>query len=68
VVSNLVETADGMPGEYLREILKRLVQARLLLSLKSPRGGYRLARPPEAITLLEVVEVVEGPVQGQAET
>jgi Rrf2 family protein len=66
VVSGLIETGDGMPGEFLRAIPKRLAQTRLLLSRKGPGGGYRLARLPQRISLLEVIEAVEGPIYGQA--
>jgi Rrf2 family protein len=45
--------------------LKRLAKAGVLMSLRGPRGGYRLARPAEAISLLEVMEISEGPIQGQ---
>jgi DNA-binding IscR family transcriptional regulator len=45
-------------------VLKRLAVARLLRAAKGPAGGYRLALPAKAITLLEVVEAVDGPIRG----
>jgi Rrf2 family protein len=62
-----VEAIAGAPSEsFLRKSLKPLVSAGVLRSSKGPRGGYRLARPARSITLLEVVEAVEGPVRGEA--
>jgi DNA-binding IscR family transcriptional regulator len=37
-----------------------------LKSVKGPNGGYSLARPPKDVTLLEVIEAVDGPVRGVA--
>jgi Rrf2 family protein len=37
----------------------------LLHSIKGPRGGYQLARPASQITLLEIIEAIEGPLRGQ---
>jgi Rrf2 family protein len=51
---------------YVRKALEALVSAGVLHSLKGHNGGYRLARPARSITLLEVVEAVEGPVRGVA--
>jgi DNA-binding IscR family transcriptional regulator len=42
------------------------VQARVLLSIKGPNGGYRLARPASDISMLEVLEAVDGPIRGQS--
>ena len=50
-----------LPEAYLAKLLKALVRAGLLGATSGPRGGFRLARPPEAITVGEVVEAVEGP-------
>jgi Rrf2 family protein len=64
-VEEIAET--GAPSEsFLRKSLKPLVSAGVLRSSKGPRGGYCLARPARSITLLEVVEAVEGPVRGLA--
>lgn len=51
----------GVPEAYLTKILKSLVDAGILTSSLGPRGGFRLARDPGEITVLEVVDAVEGP-------
>ena len=48
------------------KVLKPLVSAQLLISMKGPNGGYRLARPANEISILDVLEVVEGPIRGRA--
>jgi Rrf2 family protein len=45
---------------FLAKILGRLVGHGLLVSMKGPRGGVRLARPTSAIKFLEVVEAIDG--------
>ncbi len=50
----------GLPEAYLAKLLKALVRAGLLGATSGPRGGFRLARPPERITVAEIVEAVEG--------
>jgi Rrf2 family protein len=64
--SHRVADARGIPERFLLKVLKPLVDARVLLSLKGPHGGYRLARPAKDITLLEVVEAVDGPIRSEA--
>ncbi len=53
----------GIPPHYLPQILANLVQHGLLEALAGPAGGYCLARPPEEISLLEVVEAAEGSIK-----
>jgi Rrf2 family protein len=65
VASRQIAEAQGLPERFLVKVLKPLVSAQVLLSLRGPNGGYRLARPPRTITLLEIVEAVEGPIRGQ---
>jgi Rrf2 family protein len=55
----LAERLDCSPS-YLAKILGMLVKARLLRSFRGARGGVRLARPAEEITLLAVVEACQG--------
>ena len=66
VASHLVAQARGIPERFLLKVLKPLVSARVLQSIKGPNGGYRLAKTPHDITLLEVLEAVDGPIRGQA--
>ncbi len=48
-----------VPTDYLSKILRRLVEAKLLVSVKGHHGGFRLARPPEDISLGEILEAVD---------
>src|ERR1700754_431986 len=50
-----------LPQAYLNKQLQALVKAGLLESLPGARGGFRLARPAEKITLMDVVTAIEGP-------
>ncbi len=50
----------GVPAAYLAKHLQALARAGILETVKGPRGGYRLARPPAKITLLDVVEAIDG--------
>jgi Rrf2 family protein len=68
VPSHIIAQANGTPNQFLLKILKPLVDARILHSVKGPNGGYRLARAPEKISVLEVVEAVDGSIRGQAPT
>lgn len=50
----------GVPAAYLAKHLQSLARAGILETTKGPRGGYRLARSAAEITMLDVVEAVEG--------
>jgi Rrf2 family protein len=50
----------GLPPAYLAKQLASLVRAGVLTGTTGPRGGFRLARPPAEITVLDVVEAVDG--------
>ena len=66
VASHKIAHERGIPERFLLKVLKPLVSARVLTSIKGPNGGYRLARSPSDITLLEIVEAVDGPIRGHA--
>jgi Rrf2 family protein len=51
----------GLPAAYLNKQLQALVRAGVLESVSGARGGFRLARTPAAITLMDVVVAIEGP-------
>jgi Rrf2 family protein len=50
----------GVPAAYLAKHLQALAGAGVLETVRGPRGGYRLARPASEITVLDVVEAVDG--------
>jgi Rrf2 family protein len=50
----------GVPKEYLSKALQALSNALLVETKFGPTGGYRLSRSPSQITVLEIVEAVEG--------
>lgn len=51
-----------MPQRFLLQVLRQLVTHGLLHSTRGVDGGYTLARDPSKITLLDIVEAVEGPL------
>ena len=65
ILSQSIAKKYNIPLEYLLKILQQLVRANILRSKRGPRGGFNLARSPKKITLLEVIEAVEGPMIGQ---
>jgi Rrf2 family transcriptional regulator, iron-sulfur cluster assembly transcription factor len=58
-----IAAATGVPATYLPQVLAELARSGLVTSVAGPRGGYATARPPEAISVLEVIESVGGPVR-----
>jgi Rrf2 family protein len=68
VPSHLIAAKRNISDRFLLKVLKPLVTAQVLTSVKGPHGGYKLARPASEITMLEVVEAVEGPIRGDAPT
>ena len=58
--ANRLAEFHGVPGPYLAKTLQALASAGLLESVPGRHGGYRLAKPPSRITLLDVVDAVEG--------
>ena len=60
VLSSLVARSISVSETYLIKVLKRLVAARILASRKGKKGGYRLRRAPEEITLADIVIACEG--------
>ena len=62
VLSARVSKEYGIPLEYLQKILQLLVKANVLTSKRGPLGGFFLARPAEEITMLQIIEAVDGPM------
>ena len=62
VASSEISEAMSIPQSFLQKTVQKLVKGKLLQSLKGARGGVRLLKSPEEISLLDVVEVVQGPL------
>ena len=60
-VADLAEQS-GASVAFVGKILQRLVRARLVVSHRGYEGGFELARPAPAISLLDVVSALEGPL------
>ena len=54
--------AQKIPLRFLENILGELKHAGLVQSQRGAEGGYWLSRPPEEITLAEIIRAVEGPL------
>ncbi|MFQ5700240.1 MAG: RrF2 family transcriptional regulator [Acidobacteriota bacterium] len=52
----------NIPAEFLAKILQKLARGGLVRSFRGVQGGYNLARGAEEITVIDVVEAVEGPL------
>ena len=57
-----IAAAIGVAPPTVSKLLQLLSRKGLLVSLRGSRGGYRLSRRPESITVTEVVEAVEGTI------
>src|ERR671928_962937 len=56
-----------IPVQFLEQIFATLRRAGLLRSQRGVKGGYSFARDPASITVLEVVELLDGPLGAGAE-
>jgi len=52
----------GLPAPTTSKVLKRLSRAELVQSVQGPRGGYLLSRNPDEVSVLDVIDAMEGPV------
>jgi Rrf2 family protein len=62
--ASLAEIAaeEDLPRAYLEQLVVSLRDAGLVTSTRGAHGGYELARPPETITMTEVLRALEGPI------
>ncbi|MGY4494776.1 RrF2 family transcriptional regulator [Pseudomonas sp. TE3610] len=51
---------QGVPQDYLAKIFTKLAKAKLVAATEGVRGGFRLARPADEISLLDVVNAIDG--------
>jgi Rrf2 family protein len=52
-----------IPQQFLAQILGPFVRAGIVTAVAGREGGYALARPPAAVSLLDVIEMAEGPLE-----
>ena len=65
VMSEAISKQYNIPLEYLLKILHQLVRGGVLRSKRGPRGGFSLAKKPEDINFLQIIEAVEGPLRSE---
>jgi Rrf2 family transcriptional regulator, iron-sulfur cluster assembly transcription factor len=51
---------QDIPKHFLSKILQVLVKHKLLVSMKGPKGGFKLNAPADEITLIEIIEAIDG--------
>ncbi len=63
-LSNIADIAEQnhIPRKFLEHILTLLKSANYIKSIRGPKGGYSLTRPPSEISLAEIVRLVDGPI------
>ncbi|NTU74729.1 MAG: Rrf2 family transcriptional regulator [Anaerolineaceae bacterium] len=60
--TSLIAQEKNIPPSFLAKIISQLSIAGLIHTSRGARGGVALARQPEQISLLEVVEAIDGPI------
>jgi Rrf2 family protein len=62
IFSSEIARRQGIPAPFLTKILARLAAAGIVATQRGVNGGIRLTRPAEQVTLLQVVEAIDGPI------
>lgn len=60
--ARVIAETYGIPLELMAKILQRLVRKGLLRSQHGIHGGYQLEREPDSISVLEVIQAIDGPI------
>lgn len=61
ISSAVIAQRQNISKMYLEQLFARLRTAGLVKSVRGPKGGFALARPPETISVKAIVEAMEGP-------
>jgi Rrf2 family protein len=62
VKAEAIANAQGIPLNFLENILGELRHAGIVRSHRGADGGFRLAKPPEKVTVADIMRAVEGPL------
>jgi len=62
VLVSEISRNQNIPETFLAKIFQRLSRAGLLRSSRGSKGGFSLGKPPNKITMREVIEAIEGPI------
>jgi len=62
VPTGVIAEAEGIPHPFLTKVISQLSTAGLVVTSRGMGGGVLLARSPEEITLLHVIQAVDGPI------
>jgi Rrf2 family protein len=57
-----IAEAEGLPGTYLEQLMVPLRKGGIVQAVRGARGGYSLARNPAEISVLSILEALEGPL------
>jgi len=62
---NVVQIADftGLSKNHIAKVMQRLAKNDLVKSVRGPAGGFTLKRDPKTVSLLEIYELIEGPLE-----
>ena len=64
VMSQGISEEYNIPLPYFLKIMQHLVRVNVLRSKRGPKGGFSLAKPVDKISMLEIIEAVDGPMGG----
>ncbi len=62
VLSSEISKDERIPKKFLENILRDLKNAQFLTSKRGAKGGYKLNKDPENVTLIEVIRLMDGPI------
>src|ERR1041385_5577961 len=62
IKAEMLARSQGLPIKFLENILGELRRAGVITSQRGSDGGFRLARPPSAIAVADVIRALEGPL------
>jgi Rrf2 family protein len=68
IVSNTtICEAYQMPDRFVLQVMRMLVTAGIVTSTRGVQGGYKFAKPANKISLLEIVEAIDGPLESNGD-